>query len=235
MDETSKFIFGDLETSQSLQSQMTALQTKLASMGPNDPNRQALILRLQNLRQTLESEMMKQGATDASGRLIAAKDVQGDYLNKDYLELLKQQNAQQSAGAMAQGLKSARQAQMAGTGGPGDIRSVMSKVENIQRNANQDLAGQVYAEQNQAYGRAGQELGRKQAYATQLTDTERNAIIDTLTQQMNDFDMTTGQINSMQRQLANMPEGLLQKLITGGADLFGKWVSAKLANSEKGE
>lgn len=232
-NEFEKFLLGDLDTRTNLQNQINQLQSKLSQMGPNDPNRQALMQQLQGLRASLEREMNKQGATDSSGRLLNAKDVQDQYLDKDYLALKRQQAQDESAQALSTGLKAAKQAQLAGTSGPGDIMSVMSKVENIQRASNEGLANTVRDESLRAKGEALTELGRKQSYATQLTDVERNSILDTLNQQLADMGFAQSQLATLSNALANQPDGLLQQLLKTGTSALVQWGMGQLLPGKK--
>jgi len=209
--EFEKFLFGDTERKQQLQSQIDELQRTIATLGPGSPQYQNLLNRLQNLRAELEQEMYKQGATDQYGRLLEAKDVQNKYIDKDYLRLMQQQLQDEALQAQTQGLRMARQAQLQGQNP--NIGEIMGKYEAIQRQGGQTLTSAIKGEKELAYQKAGTELGRKQQYATQLTEMDRASILDSLNQRIAATGLSMQQQQYLSQQLAQMPDGFLQQAL----------------------
>ena len=194
-----------------LQGEIQRLQNSLSTMLSGSPEYNAAITKLSNLKQQLEAEMQKQGATDASGRLLSARDVQDQYLDKDYLNLIRQQTQDEATGALSQGLRAAKQNQLSGN--YANIGEVMGQTEAIQRAGNQQLAEDVKSESQRALGEAGTELGRKQSYATQLTEAERSDLTSQISAEMARYNATQAQIQQAQQTMATMPDGFLQQMV----------------------
>lgn len=128
--------------------------------------------KIENLKQTYTTEATKQGVLDASGKLISAKDVAQDYMDKGYLALRQQQNKEAEGLALQEAArqKRAMNAQGQKVLSPGMLAAGLEQA----KRQSSDIAANVYKQESElGYQKAGQELGRKEAYATKLTEMER--------------------------------------------------------------
>jgi len=192
------------------QAEINKVSAQLAGMGVNDPNYIALMNKLGGLKAGLEAEMQKQGATDQYGRLIQAKDVSGQYVDKDYLALRQQQMQDEATGALSSGLKLAKQQQM--QTGQTDLGQAIAQQEAIQRQQSQQFGQEYKSEKELGYQKAGQQLQQNAAYATQLSNAERQDIMDQINAAVTNYNMTAAQLQTMNQTLANMPDGFLQQM-----------------------
>jgi hypothetical protein len=158
-----------------------------------------------------EREMFKQGATDAEGKLLAAKDVQDQYYDKDYLNLRKQQSQDIGTQQLAQSLKLAKQMQLKGAGNYNPYQ-IASSLEQTQRVNQNQLAGDLRGESLRAKSEASTELGRKQQYAAQITEETRRSIMERMTNYLNQINMDEGTKAELEQELANLPDGLVNEL-----------------------
>jgi hypothetical protein len=134
--------------------------------------------KLENIKASYESEMQKQGATDSTGRLLSAKDVQDQYIDRKYLNMRAEQASQQEASALGEAQQQALA--LKGTGKRMSTGQQLGYAESVRAKANDQIANETRSETLRAKGEASGELGRKEQYASKLTDLEREQSRTTL-------------------------------------------------------
>lgn len=210
MADLGSVLFGDQAQKDKLQNQINDLQTQINNT-LDTTLRQNLMGQLEALKGQLASYMNQQGATDASGKLYNPTDIQQNYLNKDYLAMRQQQAGDTSQLALAQAIKQGKQMQLQGYQNYNPA-AVASQLENTARTNQNQLAGDVYNEQNLAYNKANEDLARRTAYAQTLTQNDRQNILDQFSSQIQLLGLDAQMQSNLQNQLANMPDGLLVDL-----------------------
>lgn len=231
MDVISKTLFGDTEKKGQLEDQISALEEQIKYA--TGENLTKLNNELDSLKTRLADQMRAQGATDEQGRLLAAKDVQSQYLDTDYLNLRKQQAKDVSGQQLAQSLRLGKQMKLQGAGTYNPYQ-IASSLEQTQRANQAALAGDVRGETLRAKGEAGTELGRKQQYATQLTDYERQNIMDRIYNNIQNLNITASQKAALGQELASMPDGALNQLGQMGLKALQTYVSGGLSEIFEG-
>lgn len=231
MDVISKTLFGDTERRGQLEDQISALEEQIKYA--TGQKLQELTAELDGLKGRLAEQMRAQGATDAQGRLLAAKDVQSQYLDTDYLNLRKQQAKDVSGQQLAQSLRLGKQMKLQGAGTYNPYQ-IASSLEQTQRANQTALAGDVRGETLRAKGEAGTELGRKQQYATQLTDYERQNLMDRIANNIQNLNITASQKAALSEQLASMPDGALNQLAQMGGKALLSYATGGLSSILEG-
>lgn len=229
--DVEKFLLGDREKMGALQDQIGTLEAQIKNASG------ARLIQLQNeldgLKNRLAEQMQAQGATDAQGRLLAAKDVQSQYYDTDYLNLRKQQAKDVGTQQLAQSLRLGKQLKLQGAGAYNPYQ-IASSLEQTQRANQTQLAGDVRGETLRAKGEAGTELGRKQQYATQLTDNERQNIQDRIINNLQNLTESNNQKKALMSELDSMPDGLLMDLANKGSQELMSYISGGLSGVDFG-
>jgi hypothetical protein len=204
-------LFGDQGKKDQLQNNINSIQDQINQGIGYIP---ALQNQLAELKQQLASEMQAQGATDANGRLLSAKDTQNQFIDQNYLNLRNQQNQDIMNTQLAQSIQQGKRAQLQGS--TYNPSMMAGSLEGTQRNNANSLAGDIKNESELAYNKSGEDLARRQAYATQLSNTQRQSILDQMQTQMASIGLNQQQMASYTQQLQNMPDGLLNQLAQVG-------------------
>lgn len=174
-----------------------------------------------------------QDVTDLTGKMLTGKEVamKKGLMDKDYLNAIREQIGQREQGALATGLKLAKQQQL--KGGTGDIGSVLAQSEAIRRGGSQELTGAVKGETESAYqkglaerqaamGLETQKYGMKRADLQEATAQERQDLYGINDRQAQAL-MNKVSLNASDRQF-------LQNKIAQQIDLLGRKIN--LTNSQ---
>lgn len=212
IEDVGTILFGDQGRKNDLQNQINSIQQQIASGMGNIP---ALQNQLANLKGQLAREMQNQGATNTQGQLLNAKDVQGQYIDQDYLKNINQQAQDTQSFQLANALKEAQKMRLMGNNSYNPAM-VAGQLESVQRNNQNQLASNVRDESLRAKQEALTELGRKQQYATQLTTEARQNILDQLNSQLQTLGIQTNMKAQLANELNTMPDGLLVQLAKTG-------------------
>ena len=167
-------LFGDQDTKDKLQNQINSLQTQIDNAS-NVTLKQKLIPQLMALKGQLASLMQQQGVTDASGKLISAREAMPKYLDKDYLRMRENQAKDTSGLALAQSIKMGKQMQLRGQENYNPM-AIAGQLENVNRTNQNQLAQDVRGESLRALQEAGMEQQRGMAYAQMLNEDDRRNI-----------------------------------------------------------
>lgn len=224
-EDIGKTLFGDSAKMSDLQAQIAEKERQIRETTDNRL-RSMLTTELDAMKNKLAENMQAQGATDEQGRLLAAKDVQDQFVDQDYLNLRKMQQKETESQQLAQALRAGKQMQLQSSQRNISPFEIAGQMEAIQRRGQEGLAQDVRGETLRAKGEAGGELARKQQYAIQLTDFERQNLQERIrgTADMLQLDMNSKA--ALEKQLEEMPDGLLVDL--------GKQVAANGIQALKG-
>ncbi|MHB8096048.1 MAG: hypothetical protein ACYDEI_00120 [Erysipelotrichaceae bacterium] len=170
---------------------------------------------LADMKNRLKTYMQQQGATDSSGKLIKAKDVQNEYLDKDYLSLRQEQARQAQDLGLSQNLKLAKQKNLQGGGGMNPAQ-VAAALENSVRTSQNTLASDVKGERELAYNKASNQLDKAQQYAQTLTNDDRQSLKDEMNAELQFMGLTQQQLQQMNDKYDNMGDGMLGALAAKG-------------------
>ena len=206
------------------ESQIAEYESYLSSGRLSAEERQAyedelkqLYNRVGNLKKSYQAEAIKQGITDQSGRLLSAKDVQNQYLDRGYLNLRQAQGAAQTGLAMSEAAKAKRA--MQGTGTKMSSSLLAGNVEGAATRAQDAMAQDIRSGTLRAKSEAGSELARKQSYVSTMTELERadikNKIDARLDQLQRDGKLSAEQVALAKEKKENLSDdGLTQFLGT---------------------
>lgn len=197
-------------------------------IGGQTYTRQQLQSEVLNLQDSLERQYAKQGLVDEAGKLKTVFGEREKFMDKDYLRefATRQQRAEDQA--ISQSLKALRQNRMRGE--QVQPTEAAYAAENVARQSAQNVTGALKQETQQAYNIAGQEMGRAAQYAQQLSQAERESIMQkmnmALQQEAANLNMSQQQVNYWMQKLANEGDGFLAEL---GSVLLEKGIDAGLA------
>jgi len=229
--------FGLSQEELNYEKELNSLQAKLQSEQLTVEQRKAIKNQIDyiqdqigKIREFYQGEMQKQGTVDASGKLVAAKDVQEQYVDKDYLRMRAEQLQGRTAGTVAQAGRQALAEKASGR--RITAASQLGAGEAVARQGQEQIAQEVRGETLRAKSEAGQELGRKEAYASKLTDMQRTQLKDQLNAQMqkladdNQVSASLLQVTKQKLEEANddmliQLAGVLAKEGTGALVKFG--------------
>lgn len=228
--EIANQLFGldKIEASAKLKEIQDQLQAELQA-AKTDAERQRLQQQIQNLP-NIDELYANQGLLDENGKLKSVQSQAAENVDIDYLNYLERKNKENEAAGISAGLRENQKAKLSGqsTG----MSEIMAAVDAIKRKNTADLTSAVKGEKELAYGKTAQDVSRRENYARTLSDSQRqNAILKLntyLTEQQTQLGLTQAQVNNLQQQLENAPDGLLQQLLASAASIGGQAIMAAL-------
>lgn len=171
---------------------------------------------LSRLRGALQRELTKQGVLDEGGVAIGAEDIQERYLDKEYLDTVREQQERARDTAFSQTYSELGRQRLRGETG-GSIGDIFAAVEGSQQAAGDVLTQAVKSERERAYTKGVGELNRKLGIAKSLTSDERQAVLSELQIALQNFaqEMNIGrqQLDIASQNLANSSDGFLTNLL----------------------
>lgn len=186
----------------------------------NDAERRRLLQQIQNLP-NIDELYANQDLLDENGKLKSISSQAAQEVDTNYINYLERKNKESEAAGIAAGLRENQKGKLQGQNmGTADV---MAAVDAIKRKGTQDLVSAVKDEKELAYQKAGNEATRRENYARTMSDDQRqNAILKLntyLQNQQYELGLTQAQLNNLQQQFENAPDGLLQQLLTAAASM----------------
>jgi len=221
---------GKYATMGELEDAIEGYQQELQS-AKDDPERERILEEIRNL-EGLRAYYEEQGLVDADGRLVKVKDVADEYIDQDYLDQIKENQADALSQNTGQVYQELRRQQLKGdtSAMPGEVSSI---VESLSAEDEKEYQDAYLDQKNLAYTKGSSELGRGEQYATNLAADER-ALLELqlsalLQEQATQLGLSEAEINALQAKVESMPDGLVQQMLVAGSGLAGQWIMGNLS------